>query len=53
MKWKKDLGEEYFLSIQELPLLNYCPNCKENIEELLDDIIISSTSNVTADCTEG
>ncbi|CAH8539138.1 unnamed protein product [Schistosoma mattheei] len=53
MKWKTDLGEEYFLSIQELPLLNYCPNCKENIEELLDDIIISSTSNMTADCTEG
>ncbi|CAH8612632.1 unnamed protein product [Schistosoma rodhaini] len=53
MKWKTNLGEDYWLSIQKSPLINYCPDCKENIGELLDDIIISSTSNVIADCTEG
>ncbi|TNN15117.1 hypothetical protein EWB00_001610 [Schistosoma japonicum] len=52
-KWMKNLGEDYLLSIQESSVLNYCPNCKENIEELLDDIITSSTSNIFVDCTEG
>ncbi|KAK4470135.1 hypothetical protein MN116_005719 [Schistosoma mekongi] len=52
-KWMKNLGEDYLLSIQESSVLNYCPNCRENIEELLDDIITSSTSNIFVDCTEG
>ncbi|CAH8541780.1 unnamed protein product [Heterobilharzia americana] len=51
-KWDTNLGEHYLLSIQESSN-QYCPNCKENIDELLDDIMISSTSNMIADCTEG
>ncbi|CAH8509231.1 unnamed protein product [Schistosoma turkestanicum] len=52
-KWTKNLGENYLLSMSTESILNYCPNCKENIQELLSDIIISSTSNMIADCTEG
>ncbi|CAH8856576.1 unnamed protein product [Trichobilharzia szidati] len=52
-KWNQNFGEDYILALRESSNQKYCPDCKENIKELLDDIIISSTSNMIADCTEG
>lgn len=48
-KWNAQLGEEYSTNIKN-ENLSYCPSCKENIDELIGEILLDGKSTLQADC---